>query len=60
MSFKQATSYGPLSQVTSAQMKDIFALGITGVEMPPREKYDELRAIGFTIATAVAHNSLED
>ena len=60
MSFKQATSHWPISKITNEQMKEIYALGITGVEMPPREKYDELRDLGFTIATAVAHQSLED
>ena len=60
MSFKQATSYWPLSQVADGQMKDIFKLGITGVEMPPADKYDELRDLGFTIATIVGHASLED
>ena len=60
MAFKQATSYWPLSKVTNEQMKEIFALGITGVEMPPAEKYDGLRNIGFTIATIVGHKSLED
>jgi hydroxypyruvate isomerase len=58
--FKQAASYHAMNGLSNGQMKAVFDLRITGVEMPPAAKYDELREIGFTIATIVGHQSLED
>ena len=60
MSFKQSVSYWPLSKAGEENYKTIFEMGITGVEMPPPEKYQELRDAGFTIATIAGHKSLED
>jgi hydroxypyruvate isomerase len=58
--FKQSVAYWPLSRITNDDLKRIFEMGITGVEMPPEDKYDQLREIGFTIATIGGHKSLED
>ena len=60
MAFKQSVSRWPLSNLTDAQIKEIYNIGITGVEMPPVEEYDKWREAGFVIATIAGHNSLED
>jgi len=59
-SFKQSVSYWPLKNLTVDDYKKIYEIGITGVEMPPRDKFDELREAGFTIATIGGHKSLTD
>lgn len=59
-SFKQSVSYWPLTSLSKEDARQIYDLGITGVEMPPPEKYDELREIGFTIVTIAGHRSLTD
>ena len=61
-SFKQSVSHWPVAQVVKSaeDYKKIIDIGITGVEMPPRDKYDELREAGFTIATIAGHASLGD
>lgn len=60
MSFKQAAPYGLINQVGEENFGKVIAMGVTGVEMPPADKYQMLRDAGFTIATIVAHQSLED
>jgi hydroxypyruvate isomerase len=60
MAFKQSVSRWPLSNLTDAQIKEIYNIGITGIEMPPVEEYDKWRDLGFTIATIAGHNSLAD
>lgn len=57
--YKQGTAFWPLSRVPMNEWKAIFDLGITGVEMPPRDKFDELKAIGFSIVTIGGHGPLE-
>ncbi|HVF09829.1 MAG TPA: TIM barrel protein [Abditibacteriaceae bacterium] len=59
-SFKQSVSHWPLAQVvrSAEDYRKILEIGITGVEMPPRDKYDELRAAGFVIATVAGHAAL--
>jgi hydroxypyruvate isomerase len=58
--FKQSVAYWQLRNVTSDDLQRIYDLGITGIEMPPRDKWDELRAQGFTIASVGGHQSLTD
>ncbi|MDQ3815918.1 MAG: TIM barrel protein [Armatimonadota bacterium] len=59
-SFKQSVSYWPLKNLTRDDYKKIYEIGITGVELAPREKFDELRDAGFTIVTMGGHKSLTD
>ena len=61
-SFKQSVSHWcvPNALATEADCKKIIEIGITGVEMPPREKWDMLREAGFTIATIAGHGTLQD
>jgi hydroxypyruvate isomerase len=60
MAFKQSVSRWPLSNLTDAQIKGIYDIGITGIEMPPVEEYDKWCEHGFTIATIAGHKSLQD
>jgi hydroxypyruvate isomerase len=62
VSFKQAVSHWCIPQAlgTIEDCKKIIDIGITGVEMPPRERWDLLRQAGFTIATIAGHASLPD
>jgi hydroxypyruvate isomerase len=60
MCFKQSVSRWPLSNLTDEQIKEIYNLGITGIEMPPVDEYQKWRDQGYTIATIAGHKSLED
>jgi hydroxypyruvate isomerase len=60
MAFKHSVSYWPLSTVGEENWKKVIDMGITGVEMPPPDKYQVLRDAGFTIATIAGHGTLED
>ena len=62
MSFKQCTTWWPLSKAleTDGAMEKVKALGIQGVEMPPRDKFDFLRDNGLTIVTIGGHGTLTD
>lgn len=59
-SFKQSVSHWCVSKLSDDGFKQVFAMGITGVEMPPKDQYQKLRDLGFTIATIGGHKSLED
>jgi hydroxypyruvate isomerase len=59
-SFKQSVSHWPLTNLTDEQAKQIYEIGITGIEMPPTDQYAKWRDLGFTIATIAGHQSLED
>jgi len=58
---KQVVTWWPVSRLplkeTIAELKRI---GFHGVEMAPRETWDEIRAAGLRIATIVGHASLAD
>ena len=56
--FKQGVAYWAFSKAPMSVFQSAFELGITGVEMPPRDKFDELKEIGFTIATIGGHGPL--
>ena len=43
MAFKQSVSRWPLSNLTDEQIKEIYNIGITGIEMPPVDEYDKWR-----------------
>ena len=58
--FKQSVAYWALKNLSLDDYKRIFEIGITGVEMAPENLYDDLRGIGFTIATTGGHQSLGD
>src|SRR6476661_4022918 len=60
MAFQQSVSRWPLSNLTDAQIKEIYSIGITGIEMPPVDEYDKWREAGFTIATIAGHGTLGD
>lgn len=57
--FKQGVAYWAFSSAPLSVFQEAFKMGITGVEMPPAEKYDELREIGFTISSIGGHGPLE-
>ncbi len=59
-SFKQSVSHWPLKNMSDDDYKKVLAMGITGVEMPPRDQFDKFRDLGFVIATVGGHKSLED
>jgi len=58
--FKQCASGWPLGILTRDEKKKILEVGITGVEMPARDKYDEYRDLGFEIVTIGGHGTLGD
>jgi hydroxypyruvate isomerase len=58
--FKQCVAYWAFSQVPLEDFKTAYQMGITGVEMPPPDKFDDLRELGFTIVSIGGHKSLED
>jgi hydroxypyruvate isomerase len=59
-SFKQSVSHWPLKNLTDDQAREIYQMGITGIEMPPESDYSKWRDLGFTIATIAGHKSLPD
>ncbi|MEO6906796.1 MAG: TIM barrel protein [Abditibacteriaceae bacterium] len=58
--FKQAVSNWCFPTLTDAQAKQIYEIGITGIEMPPPKDYTKWLDRGFTIATIAGHQTLED
>jgi hydroxypyruvate isomerase len=58
--FKQAFAHWCFRDLTDAQTKQIYDIGITGVEMPPVEDYAKWLDRGFTIATIAGHQTLRD
>lgn len=60
MSIKQGTSHWLVSSLDDAGLKKVIEIGVTGIEMPPADKYDHFRDLGFTISTIAGHKSLED
>ena len=58
--FKQAVARWAFGSVPIAQFKDVYDLGVTGVEMPPPSEYAQFRDMGFTIVTIGGHQSLGD
>jgi len=58
--FKQAVVHWCFPNLTDAQAKQIYDIGITGVEMPPAEDYTKWLDRGFTIATIGGHQTLRD
>ncbi len=58
--YKQAVAYWAFSKLDAAAYQQVFEIGITGVEMPPRDQFEELRDIGFTIVSIGGHQSLQD
>jgi hydroxypyruvate isomerase len=60
MAFKQSVSRWPLSNLTDAQIKEIYDIGISGIEMPQVAEYDKWREPSYTIATIAGHKSLQD
>jgi len=60
MALKQGTSYWIVRSLDDAGLKRVLDLGIKGIEMPPPDKYQHLRDLGFTISSIGGHKSLED
>jgi hydroxypyruvate isomerase len=58
--FKQAFAHWCFRDLTDAQAKQIYNIGISGVEMPPVEDYTKWLDRGFTIATIGGHQTLQD
>ncbi len=58
--FKQAVARGALGALPLDAFKEVFDLGITGVEMPPENEFEPLRDLGFTIVSIGGHRSLGD
>jgi len=58
--FKQAVARWAFNSVPLAELKGVYDLGVTGIEMPPREEFEALREMGFSIVTVGGHQSLED
>ncbi|RYX80843.1 xylose isomerase [bacterium] len=59
-SFKQAVARWAFGSVPIESFKDVYDLGVTGVEMPPEKEFDQLRDMGFTIVSVGGHQSLTD
>jgi hydroxypyruvate isomerase len=61
-SFKQCATWWPISKALgeAGSLDKIKEIGFTGVEMPPRDKFDFLRDNGFTIVTIGGHGTLTD
>ena len=61
-SFKQCSTWGPVNKLLSqgGTLEQLKSLGIQGVEMPPRDKFDMLRDADLTIVTIGGHQSLQD
>ncbi len=60
MALKQGTSHWIVRSLDDAGLKRVLDLGIVGVEMPPPDKYQHLRDLGFIISSIGGHKSLED
>ncbi|BCM91698.1 2-oxo-tetronate isomerase [Abditibacteriota bacterium] len=58
--FKQAVARWAFGSVPLEAFKEVYALGVTGVEMPPEKEFDQFRDMGFTIVTIGGHQSLGD
>ncbi|HEX8834022.1 MAG TPA: TIM barrel protein [Abditibacteriaceae bacterium] len=60
MAFKQGVCYWPLGELSPTQWKEIWAIGLTGIEMPPAERYADFRDMGYSIVSINGHQSIED
>lgn len=58
--FKQAVARWSFGSVPIEAFKEVYALGVTGVEMPAEKEYDQFRDMGFTIVSIGGHQSLEN
>jgi len=58
--YKQAISFWPISKATLEDFQAIYNLGVTGVELAPRDQWSKLKELGFTIVSTGGHNSLTD
>ncbi len=59
-SFKQAVARWAFGSVPLSGFKEVFELGITGIEMPPEKEFEPLRDMGFTIVSVGGHKTLEN
>jgi hydroxypyruvate isomerase len=58
---KQDVTWWPVSRLPLKQaITELKRIGFQGVEMAPREAWDEIRAAGLRIVTMVGHASLTD
>lgn len=58
--FKQALVHWCFSNLTDQQAKQLYEIGITGIEMPPESDYSKWQDRGFTIATISGHQTLRN
>jgi len=58
--FKQAAVHWCVPNLTDEQAKQLYEIGITGIEMPPPEDYSKWIDRGFTIATIGGHQTLRN
>ena len=58
--FKQAVARWSFGALPLDAFSQVFALGVTGVEMPEPAEYAPLRDMGFTIVSIGGHETLED
>ncbi|MCS6951134.1 MAG: hypothetical protein NZ520_11800, partial [bacterium] len=58
---KQVATWGIVSRLPLAQaLTELKRIGFHGVEMAPRQTWDEIRSAGLRIATIVGHGTLTD
>ena len=58
--FKQSVSHWCISKTPREQWQQILDLGIIGIDLAPRDKCEEMRDMGFAIASMGGHQSLPD
>lgn len=58
-SYKQSLSHWCVSQASDAEFKAIYDMGVRGIELAPQNQWQKFRDMGFTIASAGGHGTIE-
>lgn len=58
--FKQSVARWSFGSLPIEAFQEVLALGITGVDLPPENEFDQLRDMGFTIVSIGGHKTLQD
>jgi hydroxypyruvate isomerase len=58
-SYKQSLSHWCVSKASDAEFKAIYDMGVRGIELAPQNQWQKFRDMGFTIASAGGHGTIE-
>lgn len=58
--YKQSVSHWCVSKLDDSEWKQVLGLGIAGIDLAPVGSYDQLKDLGFEIASIGGHGTLTD